>query len=253
MNATLPTLVVNNDAASLPLLIDRASARLAEARTAGEVLEARDMARAALDLARALAKVTEVANETQADCLRIINRAQGRLATEVDQAQQRGEVQRAGGDRRSATARAPRTTAAVTLSEIGVSRQRLSEWREVRDAGEDAVEEAINTALSEGRAPTQADIRRNVRRAIAAAFTQEDVDEEKGITSEGIEAANAANRRRVFIKCAVRSISEAEQGAGLRDARGPEIDSEVLQTLRRVIKAWNDLHVELMRRKRGAG
>ena len=85
MNAILPTLIVNNDAASLPVLIDRASTRLAEARTAGEVLEARDMARAALDLARALANVTEVANETEADCLRIINRAQGRSATEVDQ------------------------------------------------------------------------------------------------------------------------------------------------------------------------
>jgi hypothetical protein len=45
-------------------------------------------------------------------------------------------------------------TVPSTLNDIGVSRQRLSEWREIRDAGPEVVEEAIQNALSEGRAPT---------------------------------------------------------------------------------------------------
>ncbi|NOX95825.1 MAG: hypothetical protein GXP04_12250 [Alphaproteobacteria bacterium] len=41
-------------------------------------------------------------------------------------------------------ARAPGTS---TLDEIGVSSQRVAEWREVRDAGEDAVERTIRRAF----------------------------------------------------------------------------------------------------------
>src|SRR6266511_2244619 len=76
---------------SLPALIDRARSRLAEARTSAEVLEARAAAKAALHYA----KLLEVANETQADCLSIIKRAELRMADEIDAAQQRGEVARA--------------------------------------------------------------------------------------------------------------------------------------------------------------
>lgn len=50
----------------------------------------------------------------------------------------------------------------ATLDDLGVPRQRLAEWRDVRDAGEHVVESAITEALGEGRAPTKADIRRAV-------------------------------------------------------------------------------------------
>ena len=53
---------------NLPALIDRAGQRLLGARTSGEVLEAKYIAEAALHYAR----VTKAANDTQADCLRII-------------------------------------------------------------------------------------------------------------------------------------------------------------------------------------
>jgi phage N-6-adenine-methyltransferase len=137
---------------SLPALIDRASARLAAARSAGEVLEARDAARAAL----ALAKVMQAANETQADCLRIIARAEIRMADEIDKGQVRGEVAKAGNPQLSGL----RT---IGMDDLGVSRQRLAEWRELRDAGETAVESAIQSALDEGRQPTKADIHNHVR------------------------------------------------------------------------------------------
>lgn len=72
----------------LPSLIDRARTRLAEARTSAEVLEAKHVAEAALHYA----KVTGAANEAHADCLRIITRAEIRMAREIDAAQERGEV-----------------------------------------------------------------------------------------------------------------------------------------------------------------
>src|SRR6266542_1844239 len=143
---------------SLPALIDRARSRLAEARTSAEVLEARAAAKAALRYA----KLLEAANETQADCLSMIKRAELRMADEIDAAQERGEIERPGGDRkiivrsadndpddrpgrdRTINARdagndpeGARTagTMSATYDELGISSQRVAEWRELRDAG----------------------------------------------------------------------------------------------------------------------
>lgn len=145
---------------SLPALIDRARSRLAEARTSAEVLEARAAAKAALHYA----KLQKAANETQADCLSIIKRAELRMADEIDAAQQSGEVARADGAINPGTAKGARTagTLPATYGELGVSSQRVAEWRELRDAGESVIEEAIQSALDEGRAPTNADVQRAV-------------------------------------------------------------------------------------------
>ena len=133
---------------SLPALIDRARTRLAEARTSAEVLEARAAAKAALHYAR----LQKAANETQADCLAMIKRAEIRMANELDR---KPNAQ----GRRSDFVR---TSDEVnpTLTELGLSRQRVAEWRELRDAGEAVIDEAIQEALDEGRAPTHADIQR---------------------------------------------------------------------------------------------
>src|SRR5918995_1094458 len=74
-------------AEQLPALIDRATRCLAEARTSAEVLEAKAVAEAALHYA----KITKAANETQADCLRMVVRAETRMADEIDRGQERGE------------------------------------------------------------------------------------------------------------------------------------------------------------------
>lgn len=144
---------------SLPALIDRARSRLAEARTSAEVLEARAAAKAALHYA----KLLEAANETQADCLSIIKRAELRMADEIDAAQQRGEVARADAHGRGiqSSVRGADTRPA-TYEELGLTRQRVAEWRELRDAGERVIDEAIQAALDEGRAPTNADVQRAV-------------------------------------------------------------------------------------------
>ena len=103
---------------SLPALIDRARSRLAEARTSAEVLEARAAAKAALHYA----KLLEAANETQADCLLLIKRAEIRMADEIDAAQQSGEV-------------APQTARRVrTMSELRTSYPTLRRARPLAPA-----------------------------------------------------------------------------------------------------------------------
>ena len=154
------TPLVNGAACSLPALIDRARTRLAEARTSAEVLEARAAAQAAMHYA----KLQKAANETQADCLLLIKRAEIRMADEIDAAQRRGEVatDATGGGRPSKTCPKFGQVSPATYDELGFTRQRVAEWREMRDAGEAVVDEAIQAALDEGRAPTNADIQRAV-------------------------------------------------------------------------------------------
>jgi phage N-6-adenine-methyltransferase len=139
---------------SLPALVELAANRLLGARSSAEVLEARKLA----DMALHYAKVTQAANETHADCLRIITRAEIRMAGEIDRGREAGEVATHGGDRRSTNVRASDIDP-VTLDDLGIPRQRAAEWRDLRDAGgEEVVERAIDSALAEGRAPTKADI-----------------------------------------------------------------------------------------------
>lgn len=165
MSAGLATLDAPR-AESLPALLMRASGRLAEARDSAEVLEAKKIAEAALHYA----KVTKAANETHADCLRIITRAEMRMADEIDRGQERGEVALA---HRPKTVQASDTSSAsvpdedsrqpATFDDLGIDRRRVSEWREIRDAGPEVVEQAIEGALAEGRPPTKADIKAHVR------------------------------------------------------------------------------------------
>lgn len=131
---------------NLPALIDRAGNRLLEAKSSAEVLEAKKIAEAALHYAR----ITKAANETHADCIRIITRAEMRMANEIDRGRAEGDLVGSHGGK-------PSEDRAV-LEDIGVSRQRVSEWRDLRDAGPDVVETTIGKALSEGRAPTKSEI-----------------------------------------------------------------------------------------------
>ena len=136
---------------NLPALVTRAGQRLLDARNSAEVLEAKRLAESALHYA----KLTKAANETHADCLRIITRAEIRMADEIDAGQARGEVPIQG---QHAT-----HVQGADMTELGISRQRVAEWRETRDAGSEIVEEAIQSALNEGRAPTKSDIAAHVR------------------------------------------------------------------------------------------
>lgn len=148
-----------NDNNNLPALVSRAGQRLLDARNSAELLEAKKIAEAALHYA----KVTKAANDTHADCLRIITRAEIRMADEIDRGQASGEVAtRQSTLRQGPDVRSP-DNGTATYEDMGLSRQRVAEWRETRDAGEEVVETAIQSALAEGRAPTKADIQKHVR------------------------------------------------------------------------------------------
>jgi hypothetical protein len=59
----------------------------------------------------------------------------------------------------------------------------------------------------------------------------------------------AANRRRVFMQCVSDSVRKAEQGAGLVDALGEEIDDEILNEFDRLIEVWSKLRAEMVKRR----
>jgi hypothetical protein len=138
----------------LPELIDRARTRLSEARTSAEVLESRAMAQAAMHYA----KVTKAANDTQADCLRLIVRAEMRMAREIDAAQERGEVAvrgRPGVNVQSSD---------IYYPELGVDRRRVSEWRDAAEAGDEIVDRAIDNAVKSGVPPRHLHVRMAVNK-----------------------------------------------------------------------------------------
>jgi hypothetical protein len=160
------------DSITLPGLVDRASSALAGARTAAEVLEARDMASFAYDAAKKAARLLRAkkahdelvgaAYRAQADATEIEARAKRRIADEYDAAQERGEVADQG--------KPSQREGLATVSEIGLSHKDIHEARIIRDA-EDAdpgvVRRALDEAVDAGEEPTKAVVMRAVLKASA--------------------------------------------------------------------------------------
>lgn len=61
--------------------------------------------------------------------------------------------------------------------------------------------------------------------------------------------SEAVTRRRVFKQCVADVVRKVQQGAGLVDALGSEIDDEILAEFDRVIEAWAKLRAEMVKRK----
>lgn len=134
-------LPVITPAESLPALIDRATAALDSARNSAEVLEARDMARVAYDAAKSAGRMARAkqahdslvvdVHRSQSHALAIRARAEMRLAEEYDDAQDRGEVQKHGGQ-------TPRDVGAVNIpaaADLGIRRDEIHDARRMRDKG----------------------------------------------------------------------------------------------------------------------
>lgn len=95
------------------------------------------------------------AHRAQADALEIEAAAKRRLADEYDAAQERGEVQKRGGDGSS-------KLELPTAAEIGVSRKDIHEARQIRDAEKanpGVVRRTLNDRLDKGQEPTKAALR----------------------------------------------------------------------------------------------
>jgi hypothetical protein len=178
MNALAQIGRVAADGLSLPALVDRASAALANARSAAEILEARDFAAIAYTAAKTMGRLARakkahdeliaVAYRTQADALEIDAKAKRRLADEYDAAQERGDVQAQGGGNRpkSVEVAGDDFYARPIAGDIGLDKHQIREAREVRDA-EDAdpgiVRRTLDEALDEGKEPTRAKLKRAIK------------------------------------------------------------------------------------------
>ena len=155
--------------ASLPMLVDRASAALSNARSAAEVLEAREIADFAYDTARRAARLQKAkgahdelvaaAHRAQADALEIEANAKRRLATEYDAAQQRGDVKSRGDNQHVPDGNK------LSIREIGLNRKEIHEARQIRDAEEvepGIVRRVLDEHLDRGDEPTKAALRKIV-------------------------------------------------------------------------------------------
>lgn len=187
--------IIQPDAIALPVLIDRAAAILSGARGAAEVLEARDMASFAGDVAKKQARLLKAksaaddlikaAYRVQADALDIEAQAKRRLADEYDAAQEDGEAARQGrpkkrseaetffhpGDGQRAAERLCKELFGepANLRDIpGLTKQEIHEARIIRDAEEaepGVVRRTLDDALNAGEEPTKAKVRRAVMKS----------------------------------------------------------------------------------------
>ena len=150
---------------NIPAIIDRATRMLAEARTSGEVLEARDMASVAYDAAKSAGRMARAKKahddvlaavyRTQADALLIEARAKSRLADEYDDAQERGEV--AGHGRSNLEG-----SKVTTVADLGLRYDEIHEARQIRDAERadpGVVERTLSERAMAGLEPTKAALR----------------------------------------------------------------------------------------------
>jgi hypothetical protein len=165
---------VNQPDFDLRTLVDRATAILANARSAADVLEARDVAGFAYDMAKRTARLQRAkdahdvligaAHRAQAHALEIEARAKHRLADEYDAAQARGEVV---GAHNGAMKRVPDENAIVpaTSDQLGLSRKDIHEARQIRDAERadpGIVRRTLDERLARGEEPTRAALRKMV-------------------------------------------------------------------------------------------
>jgi hypothetical protein len=159
--------------ASLPTLIDRAASALTSARSAAEVLEARDMAGLAYDAAKIAARfatakgahdsLVAAAHRAQADALEIEAQAKRRLADEYDAAQERGEV---AGPRDGKLGRSQPERLKPPASDLGLTRKDIHEARIVRDAeaaNPGIVRRTLDERLTSGPEPTKAVLRKALK------------------------------------------------------------------------------------------
>jgi hypothetical protein len=173
---------LGQDKPSLPAIIDRASSVLANARSAAELLEARDLASVAYDIAKKTARLAKAkgahddlitaAHQMEADALLIEAGAKRRLADEYDAAQKRGEVSVQGqhGDH------VPAENMRATAADIGLTRKQVHEARLIRDA-ENAdpgiVKRTVNKAMAAGEEPTKAKVRNAARATVGRQLSRQ--------------------------------------------------------------------------------
>lgn len=160
--------VVNAEVHDLRALVDRAASILANARSSAEILDARDVAGFAYDVAKRAARFSRAkvahdvliaaAHRAQADALEIEAAAKRRLADEYDAAQARGEV--AAGRPKSLE---DGKSFQATASDLGLRHDQIHDARLIRDAeaaDPGIVRRTLDEKLQRGEEPTRSAVRR---------------------------------------------------------------------------------------------
>lgn len=159
----------DRDQSTLPRLVETAAAALANARSAAEVLEAREIASLAYDVAKRTARLRKAKNahdeliaaahRVQADALTIEAGAKRRLADEYDAARDGGVVSAQG----QRTDLLPDEKKVPTVAELGLTHKDIHEARLIRDAeaaDPGIVRRTLDARLERGEEPTRAALRR---------------------------------------------------------------------------------------------
>lgn len=178
--------------ADLPSLVDRAAQALAGARSSAEVLQAREMASLAYDVAKRASRLARAKNahdeliaaayRAQADALEIESQAKRRLADEYDAAQERGEVASQG--------KPSREEGYATAADIGLTHKQVHEARLIRDAERaepGIVRRVLDERIDRGEEPSKSALREQV--LLAARM---------GVRGEG--APRQSNRNPLYVK-----------------------------------------------------
>lgn len=236
--------VLPQDAETLPSIIDAARTALAGARTSAEVLEAREMASAAYDLAARFTRrkaafdhMTALAMRMQAQALRIEARAKERLADEYDAAQERGDVAGHGRPRKVSDADL------ITVSSLGLRKQEIHEARRIRDAERadpGTIDRAIDARLEAGLPPTRAALKRDLGLSAPAPPPEAEISEDAWVRGVGsyVDALAANPLCGLFF-----SASEEELGHVVRMLR--KMDAGRGDALRRAAAGLQNLVKEM--------
>jgi len=161
--------ITGREHSTLPRLVATAAAALANARSAAEVLEAREIASVAYDVAKRTARLRKAKNahdeliaaahRVQADALTIEAGAKRRLADEYDAARDGGVVSARG----QRTDLLPDEKKVPTVAELGLTHKDIHEARLIRDAeaaDPGIVRRTLDERLARGEEPTRAVLRR---------------------------------------------------------------------------------------------
>lgn len=160
-------------AKALPLRIEQATTKLAQATTLRDVLDVLNQMQITYIAAKSAAQLIKARNEhddaliscrrAQTDALLIELRAAIRIADEYDNAQKRGEVASRGGTGSNQYANIPKENICSTIAELGIAPKQIVAARLVRDAERvrpGAIEHMLEQTLQDGRAATRADVKR---------------------------------------------------------------------------------------------
>ena len=240
--------VIEFQTATLPILIERASRALLDAKTSAEVLEARDMARVAYDAAKSSARyakgkeaydeVLAAAHAAQGKAQEIALRAEMRFAEEYDKAQERGEI--ASRSVRTDIVPDGNDVRPATASEVGIDRKEIHQARKLRDAEKASpgrTKAVIEDIVARGEEPTRSKVHREViakpatpakepkapidpeRRKLAKLTPDALIDEVLGLRADLADAkakiAKLKTERDAF-EAQVNELSASDSGAVIR-------------------------------------